>query len=136
MSRVENILEALSLYKKHGWTLRRVLLSEESRRDLGSSAQELFGPARIVGFGKDAAWFSRASGKDREAWELRLFGDAPFALVEVFEADQDEESRNEIRSELEQRILEPREPIESGESGESGESKESSGPIESKVPNA
>lgn len=94
-------------------------MSEESRHDLGGSVQELFGAVEIVGFGKDAAWFSRASGKDREAWELRLFGDAPFALVEVFEAEQDEEARNDIRSELEERILEPR---ESGESGESGES--------------
>ncbi len=122
MSRAENILEALSLYKKHGWTLRRVLLSEESRRDLKGSVQELFGTAPIVGFGKDAAWFSRASGKDREAWELRLFGDAPFALVEVFEAGQDEEARDEIRGELEQRLLEPRKPVESIESSGSIES--------------
>lgn len=115
MARAENIRETLDLYKKHGWTLRRALLSEESRRDLGDSVQELFDTARIIGFGKDAAWFSRASGKDREAWELRLFGDAPFALVEVFGPEQDEEARDEIRGELEQRILEPRESIESSE---------------------
>ena len=116
MSRAENILEALNLYKKHGWTLRQVLLSEESRRDLGGSARELFGPAPIVGFGKDAAWFSRASGKDREAWELRLFGDAPFALVEVFGEEHDEEARAQMRRQLEERILEPRESKESSES--------------------
>jgi len=122
MNRAEPIREALALYKKHGWTLRRVLLSKESRNELKDSLGELFGAAEVFDFGKDAAWFSRASGKDREAWELRLFGDAPFALVEVFSADRDEPARDLARREMEQRILEFRESRESKESGESKDS--------------
>jgi hypothetical protein len=106
MTRAETIREALGLYKKYGWTLRRVLLSEQSRRDLESSLPELFGPVEITGFEKDAAWFSRASAGNTEAWELRLFGDAPFALVEVFDAEQDEAARDLIRRETERRLLE------------------------------
>lgn len=109
MTQAALISEALSLYKKHGWTLRRVLLSGKSREDLKDSLGELFGPVAVTDFAKDAAWFSRSSGSNREAWELRLFGDAPFALVEVFGADQDEEVRDRLRRELEQRLLESRE---------------------------
>ena len=100
------ISEALNLYKKHGWTLRRVLLSEKSRERLAGELGELFGAVEISDFGKDAAWFSRPSGTDNEAWELRLFGDAPFALVEVFTPDEDEETREIVRRDVEERLLE------------------------------
>jgi len=106
MTQAARISEALALYKKHGWALRRVLLTEKSRQELKGSLEELFGEAEISAYEKDAAWFSRASGTDREAWELRLFGEAPFALVEVFGPDQDEKARAEARLALEQRLLE------------------------------
>ncbi len=106
VTQAARISEALALYKKHGWTLRRALLAEKTRRELESSLGELFGDVEIGDFEKDAAWFSRASGKDREAWELRLFGEAPFALVEVFGPDQDENTRAEARRALEERLLE------------------------------
>jgi hypothetical protein len=106
MTQAARISEALALYKKHGWALRRVLLTEKSRRELEDSLSELFGAAEIAGFEKDAAWFSRASGTDREAWELRLFGEAPFALVEVFGPEQDEKARAQARRAMEERLLE------------------------------
>jgi hypothetical protein len=106
MTQAVSISEALNLYKKHGWTLRCVLLSSKTREHLKDSLTELFGEVEIVDFKKDAAWFSRPSGTDNEAWELRLFGDAPFALVEVFGADEDEELRDSARDEMEQRLLE------------------------------
>jgi hypothetical protein len=101
-----SIREALKLYEKHGWTLRRVLLNRESRAQLAGELSELFGAAAIEDFARDGAWFSRASGKDREAWELRLFGDAPFALVEVFGPAQSEKEREEARRAIEERMLE------------------------------
>ena len=97
----QSVREILAQYEKHGWNLRRVLLSTP----IENSAM-LFGQAEIVCSDINALWFSRASFEDRETWELRLLSDAPFALVEVFEADDDETVREEIRSEMETRLSE------------------------------
>lgn len=96
--------EILLLYKKHGWNLRRVLLSEESGKFVSDSLKKIFGDADVILFTTDAAWFSRASGAGGEAWELRRLSGAPFALVEVFENDDDEEVREEERKEMETRL--------------------------------
>lgn len=94
----------LAQYEKHGWSLRRVLLSAEARENL---PEAFFANAEIVSSGIDALWFSRASLGGREAWELRhLSGGTPYALVEVFEADDEEEVREEARSEMETRLAE------------------------------
>ena len=52
----------------------------------------------------DALWFSRNSTKDREAWELRLVAETPYALFEAFEPDETEEQREEVRLEMEARM--------------------------------
>ncbi len=95
--------EILAQYKKHGWNLRRVLLSASAREELPVS---LFGGVEIISSELDAAWFSRASPEGREAWELRIFSTAPFALVEVFEEDDEEDAREEARREMETRLIE------------------------------
>jgi hypothetical protein len=96
--------EILLQYKRHGWNLRRVLLSVKNVELLTDSLKALFGEAEIVASEIDAVWFSRASGKDNEAWELRSLGGTPFALVEVFESEDDEEVRQETRKEMETRL--------------------------------
>jgi hypothetical protein len=98
------IAEILALYKKHGWNLRRVLLSDELRKNLTDSLETLFGAAEVEAAEIDAAWFSRASKATQEAWELRRLSAAPFALVEIFDADDDEEIREETRREIETRL--------------------------------
>ena len=100
----KQIAEVLSLYRKHGWTLRRVLLSGEAERDLSDTLETLFDGAEIISSELNALWFSRKSGKDREAWELRRLGNSPFALVETFEDDLEESAREEIRREMEERL--------------------------------
>ena len=102
--------EILAQYKKHGWNLRRVLLSASAKEKLPAS---LFGQAEIISSELDAAWFSRASPEGREAWELRSLSTAPFALVEVFEEDDEEEVREEARREMETRLTEQTSSIES-----------------------
>ncbi len=52
----------------------------------------------------DALWFSRPSYEQREAWELRLLAENPFALFETFEQDETEEQREEMRREMEARL--------------------------------
>ena len=90
--------EILAQYKKHGWNLRRVLLSAPAKAKLPAS---LFGGVEIISSELDAAWFSHASPEGREVWELRSLSMAPFALVEVFEEDDEEAVREEARGEME-----------------------------------
>lgn len=52
----------------------------------------------------DAMWFSRPSHDGREAWELRLVAEQPYALFETFEKDETEEQRKEMRREMENRM--------------------------------
>jgi hypothetical protein len=99
----EQIQAILAQYEKHGWLLRRVLLSAEMRNLLPDA---LFKQAEIVASDLNALWFSRASFNGSETWEIRLLGGAPFALVEIFEADDEEEVREEARQEMQTRLLE------------------------------
>lgn len=96
--------EILRQYEKHGWNLRRVLLSARTAEFLPDSLKDIFGAAEIVSSEIDAAWFSRASGNGNEAWEIRRFGGTPFALIEVFESEDEEEVREEARQEMETRM--------------------------------
>lgn len=105
MINAAQIGEILSLYKKHGWTLRRVLLTENLKNSLSASLETLFGAAEIFKAEIDAAWFSRAAG-GRETWEIRHLSETPFALLEIFEADDGEEIREEARRKLETAIKE------------------------------
>jgi hypothetical protein len=100
------IKEILALYRKHGWTLRRVLLSDALRVQLTDALQDLFGAVPIVSSELNAVWFSRASRSGQEAWELRRLSENPFALFETFDAEDEDEVREEAMSEIEARMKE------------------------------
>ncbi|HRH46213.1 MAG TPA: hypothetical protein PKY82_31505 [Pyrinomonadaceae bacterium] len=104
MISAQQIQDILSLYTKFGWTLRRVLLSPKLKQNLGDSAQKLFPSAEIIQSDIDAVWFSRASGKDKEAWELRRLSETPYALFEIFETNDDAEFCEETRREMELKL--------------------------------
>lgn len=76
-----DVREILGVYAKHGWELRRVLLSAETQMALGQSASELFRGVSSESNQVDAAWFSRPQSSGTTAWELRYFGPSPYALV-------------------------------------------------------
>jgi hypothetical protein len=97
------IQEIIAAYERHGWELRRVLLRPETRAAL---AAELFGQAAVSESDFDALWFARPSQAGREAWELRLIAELRYALFELFEADESEADREEVRLEMENRMLE------------------------------
>lgn len=69
-------------YRKHGWMLRRVLLSSAGKRSLEENVIEFSVSIPIVDSEMDAAWFSRPPAERGVAWELRYLGDVPYALVE------------------------------------------------------
>lgn len=104
MISAETISGILSLYKKHGWSLRRILLSEKLNRQLSASIETLFGEAEIVPAEMDAMWFSRDSGTAREAWELRHLSITPFAIFESFEKEIPEQDLREKLLEVEERL--------------------------------
>ena len=106
MNTAELIREIVATYDRHGWHLRRVLLRSETRAALSEPPQELFGNAQLQESDFDALWFARASHAKREAWELRLIAEQPYALFEALEADQPEEEREEARLEMESRMRE------------------------------
>ena len=96
--------EIISNYKRHGWELRRVLLKSSTRADLNEQAAEIFNEANLVDAEVDALWFARPSHAGREAWELRLVAEQPYALFEAFEADETEAEREEARVEMENKM--------------------------------
>lgn len=101
------IKEIVDAYQKHGWELRRVLFRPETnaRLKVEPDADHLFSAsARVAEAEVDALWFSRPSHEQREAWELRLLAENPFALFETFEVDETEEQREEMRNEMEARM--------------------------------
>jgi hypothetical protein len=104
MNQLERSLEIIATYRKHGWQLRRVLVTGETRAEAGKRADKLCENVRIDDAPIDALWFSRTAHKDREAWELRLVAETAYALFELFEADESEEQREEVRREMEARM--------------------------------
>ena len=103
MISADAVSEILSLYQKHGWSLRRVFLSEKLNESLTDSIKTFFGDAEIVPAEIDAALFFRASGA-REAWELRHLSKTPFAIFESFEKEMPEEILQENLREMEERL--------------------------------
>ncbi len=108
--------EIIATYRKHSWKLQRVLLRPETRADVtgseegtrdeaASSHEQIFEGVRIDEAPIDALWFTRPSHGKREAWELRLLSETQYALFETFERDEPEEAREEVRREMEARLL-------------------------------
>jgi hypothetical protein len=101
MDRTNIAKQIIALYERHGWTIKRALLSSETRAAIDAS---IFNHAAIVDSNFDALWFARPSHEDREAWELRLLAEQQYALFETFEPDESEEDRDEARLEMENRM--------------------------------
>lgn len=74
------IVEILAQYEKHGWKLRRALLSSGAK-DLVTKFDDT---VQVIDSDIDALWFSRRSQPNSETWELRRLTVLPFALVAVF----------------------------------------------------
>jgi hypothetical protein len=98
------IAEIVQTYCKHGWVLRRVLLSAELRRRLGRGIIDLFGDAPVSDSDIDAAWFSRPPKQSALAWEIRHLSESPYALLEVL--DENEPDFERALEKLESRLRE------------------------------
>jgi hypothetical protein len=106
MNQRDLIEEIMATYQKHGWQLRRLLLLPETRAEVVNRDEHTFAGATVEDANVDALWFSRPSSGKREAWELRLVAETPYALFETFAADEPEEVHEEMRQEMEERMSE------------------------------
>ena len=114
MSQLQNFREALALYRRHGWRPVRALMRAETLAELRRESSAVEGDADTPAFEGvraeesvlDALWFTRASAGGREAWELRLVAEPPYALFELFEPEEAEEDREDVRREMEARLRE------------------------------
>lgn len=97
-------MELLTTYRKHGWHLRDVLLQPATRTELEAEDAGLLKDIAVREAEVDALWFSRPSHQNREAWELRLLAQTPYALFETFEPDETEEERDDVKREMEARM--------------------------------
>jgi len=101
MTDAVTVREIIAQYEKHGWILRRALLSGKGK----VAAITILSSVEIVDSDVDALWFSRRSQPECVAWELRRLSTLPFALVAVISDDAIED---EVESTLEQVIDEMR----------------------------
>ena len=83
-----------------------MLMGAEALAEWRAAGRGLFGGVEPEEFALDALWFSRPSQAGREAWELRLVAEPPYALFELFEPDEAEEEREDVRREMEARLRE------------------------------
>ena len=85
------INEIITTYQKHGWILRRVLLSPGTKQNLGCGNKAAFSDVEVSVADFDAAWFSRPpKSGGGVAWEIRHLGRLPFALLEKVNEDDPE----------------------------------------------
>ncbi|MGH9944241.1 MAG: hypothetical protein ACRD9R_17990 [Pyrinomonadaceae bacterium] len=112
MSRLGQFQATLDTYRRHGWRLARVLMRPETLAELcrltatAADAPAHFEQVAARAADFDAMWFARPAQGGREAWELRLVADSPYALFELFEPDEAEEDREDVRREMEARMAE------------------------------
>ena len=99
-------MELAATYRKHGWDLRSVLLQPATHAELDEDEPKLLANIVVRDAEVDGLWFSRPSHNNREAWELRLLAQTPYALFETFEPEETEEERDEVKQEMEARMRE------------------------------
>ena len=107
MSPVKKFEEVAATYRRHGWRVAGVLMSAAALAEWrAAGSPDLFGGLSPAESEVDALWFTRPSQGGREAWELRLVAEPPYALFELFEPDEPEEDRADVRREMEARLRE------------------------------
>ena len=89
--------QIIAQYEKHGWKLRRALLSPEGKTAL-TRFEEGF---KVHDSEIDALWFSRQSQPDSETWELRRLTGSPFALVAVISSEAESSEVDETLAQVE-----------------------------------
>jgi hypothetical protein len=101
MKKAGLFMELVATYRQHGWELRSALLQPATHSELDELEAQPLKNVDVRDAPIDALWFSRPSHNKREAWELRLLAQTPYALFETFEPEETEEERNDVKQEME-----------------------------------
>ncbi|HET9479447.1 MAG TPA: hypothetical protein VFO72_08885 [Pyrinomonadaceae bacterium] len=104
MNKAGLFMEVVAKYRQFGWELRSALLQPATRSELDTQDIELLKSVPVQESTFDALWFSRPSQNNRDAWELRLLSQNPYALFETFEPNETEDEREEFKQEMEARM--------------------------------
>lgn len=110
MSDLTAISEIIDQYSRHGWALRRALISSASIAAYGSQLASMHSDLEISESVNEALWFSRRSHPDREAWELRRLSGSPFAMVTNVENSLGDDEREELLTETFRRMFDGSHP--------------------------
>lgn len=97
--------QIIGQYDKHGWKLRRVLLSDDLRPRLRDAFGDLV-DVSVVESTLDALWFSRSSRPESTAWELRHLSSTPYALVVGINEGTDNEHAEALLAAEEAKMIE------------------------------
>lgn len=105
MIKLQEIKEILETYKKYGWRLQKILLSNELKNELSAAEIKLFSSGVKVSNSKtDGALFSRSSKNSKQAWELRHLHLNPFAIFELIDDKTSATEKEKILKQLENRL--------------------------------
>lgn len=98
------IEQIVAQYEKHGWRLRRVLISG-GNSEAGERFEGLLQDVDPQPADLDGLWFSRSSRPGLTAWELRHLSTTPYALVENISDEASDEEREEALKRTEIRMM-------------------------------
>ena len=101
------IRDILEMYSKHGWVLRRVLLSKDLKERIGAEIIRLLAGIQVDESDIDAAWFSRPPKNSSVAWEIRHLSEMPYALLQNADENLDgfEDSLHAVEERLRETVL-------------------------------
>lgn len=102
----DGIVSILDQYEKHGWKLRRVLLSGDTGEADLQIANALFDGAELRDSEIDAAWFTRSSHPGLTAWELRHLSTTPYALLETIRDGTPDNEIDAVLNRTEAKLIE------------------------------
>lgn len=102
-----DIGEIIAVYEKHGWILRRVLLSPALKKRVSENIAHFIVGMKVIDSDMDAAWFSRPQKQGGVPWEIRHLSETPFALLENIddESAEFEASLRSVESRLRETLL-------------------------------
>jgi len=89
-------------YRKFDFRLERCLMTRETIEALKGDTEFLGSPVETAQI--DAMWFSRPSGSDAVAWEIRLVSSTPVSLLEKISNAATEDERSAKFREMESRL--------------------------------
>jgi hypothetical protein len=104
MQQLEMYRAIADQYRKFDFRLERCLMTDETIAALKGEQTFLDSPVETAKL--DAMWFSRKSGSETVAWEIRLVSSTPVSLLEKIPVSLSDSERGAKLKEMETRLQE------------------------------